>query len=393
MTDLALADPSLTETALTQTTLSATALTETALREPGLTDMALTALTLTPLTLGLAILGVFALAAGVALLVPEMRDRLAYAGMANWPAVSGVLLRRDVVEYLDNTRTADGKPRWQLQLEYVYTVEGRDYLGQRIGPKPDLYRHRAAAEKAALVFAPGQKLIVHHHPHNPSDAVLRPVAAGTPRLVASLMLLLGGIASLVMISPLTPPPPLPPSVIPRADCAAWRGTYQHMADPRFVARFVRTGVDASAASPYFLNVFTPSQRNYWFRFEMSNGYGGIHLIPVKNPRLTADNEAPADIHDDGTGTDTHSGEEGTALLNEHREQLRFYPLDHELRILDHPPQMHSNRGGTPAFLLMPELGNLLWYEPGLLNGQPGSAREELPRGLFKLVHCELKPLL
>lgn len=344
----------------------------------------MSALLLTPLTLSLAILGVFALAAALALLLPEMRERLRHAEMARWPGTPGTLLRRDVVEHLDNRRTANGQPRWRVDLDYVYTVQGREYRGQRIGAVPVLYRRRAAAERAARAFVPGLPLNVHYHPHNPAEAVLRPVAGGTPRLLGGLVLLLTGIACLTLTGPLTPRAPLPASVIPTDNCAAWRGTYRHMADPRFVARFVRSGVDASSASPYFLNVFTPAQRNYWFRFELSNGYGGIHLVPVKNPRLAPDNEAPADVHQDAAGL---------ALLNEYREQLRFYPLGHDLQILDHPPQLQDMRGGTPAFLLMPELGNLLWYEPAVLNGLPGTARESLPRGLFKLVDCELKPLL
>ncbi|MFN3587332.1 MAG: DUF3592 domain-containing protein [Moraxellaceae bacterium] len=344
----------------------------------------MSALLLTPLTLSLAILGVFAIAAALALLLPELRARLQHAEMARWPGTPGTLLRCAVVAHEDNQRPAAGRPRWRVDVDYVYTVQGRDYRGQRIGAVPVHYRTRAAAEKAARAFVPGLALRVHYDPHNPAAAVLRPVAAGTPRLLGGWVLLLTGIACLTLTGPLTPRPPRPASVIPTEDCAAWRGTYRHMADPRFVARFVRTGVDASSASPYYLNLFTPAQRNYWFRFELSNGYGGIHLIPVKNPRLSADNAPPADIHQDDAGL---------ALLNAHREQLRFYPLDHTLQILDYPPQLQDKRGGTPAFLLMPELGNLLWYEPAVLNGLPGTVRETLPRGLFKLVDCELKPLL
>lgn len=341
-------------------------------------------LTLTPLTLSLIILGLFALAAAIALLLPELRDRLQYAEMMRWPVTAGTVIRAEAAEYLDNRRRTDGKSWWHVDIDYAYKVQGRDYRGRRISPEPLLFLSQGRAVKAAMAFAPGQAVVVHYNPNNPSAAVLKPVAGGTPRLLAGFVLLLTGIASLVLVSPLTPPPPLPPSVIPRADCVAWRGTYHHMADQRFVARFVRGGVDASIVSPYYLNVVTPNQRNYWFRFAVSNGYGGIHLIPVKSPYMAPDGEPPADIH---------TGEAGEALLAEYREQLRFYPLDHELHILDYPPQVQDNRGGTPAFLLIPELGNLLWYEPGILNGLPGTPREELPRGMFKLTSCQQKPLL
>lgn len=341
-------------------------------------------LALTPLTLSLVILGLLALAAAAALLGPELRDRLRYAGMLQWPAVPGTVLRAGVAEYQDNQRPADGRPRWQVDIEYAYRVAGREYRGRRLAPLPALFRERGHAEQAARAYAAGQAVTVHHDPFNPAAAVLRPVAGGTPRLLAGLLCLLTGIGSLLLVAPFTPPAPLPPSVIPRADCAAWRGSYRHMADPRFVARFVRTGIDASVASPYYLNIVTPGQRHYWFRFAVSNGYGGIHLIPVRSPFRAADGEPPADIH---------AGADGDALLAEHREQLRFYPLDHALRILDHPPQLQDNRGGAPAFLLIPELGNLLWYEPAVLNGLPGTPREALPRGMFRLAHCDAKPLL
>lgn len=193
------------------------------------------------------------------------------------------------------------------------------------------------------------------------------------KFAAGMVCLFAGLAGILLFKHLTTPPA--PHVIPPLHCSAAVARYQHQADPRFTAHFIRPPHAASSASPYLLRIKSASQQSYWFRFAASNGYGGLFLVPVHAPRADAD--GMEDIYPDSSAED---------VLAPYRDQLRFYPLDEALGILESPP-LDAPDDKAPAFLLMPELGNLLWYEPALLNGQPGSTPEPLPRGLFRLSSC------
>lgn len=178
-------------------------------------------------------------------------------------------------------------------------------------------------------------------------------------LPLSLLLLAG------MLNACTPPSsslPVPVS------CAPAQAQYQHRSAPGFTMRFVQFAGQHGANAPYYLELATPRQQRYWFRFASSNGYGGLSLIPVQSP-LTADPESgPQDMQN---------------IDSDALSLLRVYPLDADLAILDDPfPAPHA-----PAHLLAPEIGQLLWYEPGLLNGMANTPPETLPRGLFTLARC------
>lgn len=194
-----------------------------------------------------------------------------------------------------------------------------------------------------------------------------------PLFAAGMACLFTGLAALVLLR--HPAAPVVAAMPAQQPCHATAASYQHQADPRYTAQFIRPPHAASSASPYLLLIKSATQHNYWFRFAASNGYGGLFLVPVQAPEAGVDDIT--DLHPDNTADD---------VLAPYREQLRFYPLDEALHILDNPP-LNAPDDSAPAFLLMPELGNLLWYEPGLLNGQPGTARETLPRGLFRLAGC------
>lgn len=179
----------------------------------------------------------------------------------------------------------------------------------------------------------------------------------------------------VMLAACQPPAP---EVAPRLSCGAGQASYRLDADPRFVVRFVGLGFRASGESPYFLQLTTPTQA-YWFRFAMSNGYGGMTLIPVRDPSQADPAEGAEDLQQSPAELEAFMGI---------AERLRVYTLDRQLQFLDYPPDPAAGRDEAPPFLLMPEMGNLLWYEPALLNGRDDTPREEMPRGLFRLAACD-----
>lgn len=157
----------------------------------------------------------------------------------------------------------------------------------------------------------------------------------------------------------------------QAACPAHEAHYHHTASG-FTADFAR--FNGSANSPYYLHLKSPLAHDYWFRFSSSNGYGGLSLIPIHNPLEADAIDGPQDIH---------IADADQQALNEALPYLRYYPLNEADEILsDALPN-----GLAPTHFLLPEIGQLLWYDPGLLNGLANTPAEVMPRGFFRLDRC------
>lgn len=125
---------------------------------------------------GLLVLGLFFLWASL---------MAAQVGLATrgWTAVdgtvAGVAVRRELDRYATATDEAsrERQSSFRLELRYRWTVQGRDYVGNRyaIGNGSTVSRHgeRAEAEAAARAWKPGATVRVYVDPENPSEAVLQ----------------------------------------------------------------------------------------------------------------------------------------------------------------------------------------------------------------------------
>ena len=136
----------------------------------------------------------------------------------------------------------------------------------------------------------------------------------------------------------------------------------------------------SAASDLYLYL-TTTQRTYWFSFSVSNGYSGMTLHPVSDP-VAASNAGKADGPRELL-TD-YFAEDADAAEAEILTSLRFYSLDSDLTFLFEPPLSGEL---APAYVMMPEIGLTLWYEPQALTEDPGADRDSIPRGIFELSEC------
>ena len=64
--------------------------------------------------------------------------------------------------------------------------------------------------------------------------------------------------------------------------------------------------------------------------------------------------------------------------------LRFLAFDTALDIANDPP----NRGDeAPLHILLPELGQGLWYSASAFTDDPSADRDPMPRGLFRRSGC------
>lgn len=162
-----------------------------------------------------------------------------------------------------------------------------------------------------------------------------------------------------------------------AACPAERATYaMETEDGDFSISFVPARSSASMASDLYLRLTTP-QRAYWFVLAMSSGYGGTTLLPVSDPyHESAREDGPRNLLD---AEDVDAGVYEETLSN-----LRFYALDEKLNFIVEPPASEET---APAFIMTPELGVTLWYDPVVVSEDSAAERDPMPRGIFRFGTC------
>lgn len=164
-----------------------------------------------------------------------------------------------------------------------------------------------------------------------------------------------------------------PAAAETAGCPSERAVYTlESGGDTFTIALVPARSYASMASDLYFKL-TTTQRSYWFSLAMSQGYGGMTLLPVGDPYdESARNDGPRQLLDDDEG--------GDDLL----PSLRFYTLDASLAFIEEPP---AKGEPAPAHVMAPELGLALWYNPALLSEDAGAERDPMPRGIFRLTTC------
>lgn len=160
------------------------------------------------------------------------------------------------------------------------------------------------------------------------------------------------------------------------ECPAERAIYELVdGEDRFEIGFQRSHNYASIASDLYMYLTTP-QRTYWFTFSVSNGYSGMTLIPVTDPRR-------ADAVPDGPRELIDLGSDDPQEVDVLRS-LRFYALDDDFVFWFEPPQEGEP---APTYVMVPEIGLSLWYGPGQLTDDATADRDPMPRGVFKPDVC------
>ncbi|OJW69915.1 MAG: hypothetical protein BGO57_11695 [Sphingomonadales bacterium 63-6] len=164
-----------------------------------------------------------------------------------------------------------------------------------------------------------------------------------------------------------------------ASCPVERALYTLPAEGGDIhAAFIPARNWPSAASNLYLKL-TTAQRDYWFSFAISNGYGGISLLPVENPY----DERAQDSGPASTLPEAERPEDEEAQI-ELLAQLRFLSMDRDLNVAENPPSAGEE---APPYLMMPELGQALWYDAALLTTDPAAERDDMPRGVFRISTC------
>ena len=170
---------------------------------------------------------------------------------------------------------------------------------------------------------------------------------------------------------------------PELECAAGQAVYRLQSDdgPLEIG-FIPATTFISAASNLYLYL-TTTQRTYWFSFSVSNGYSGMTLHPVSDPvAASAEGAAPREL------LRQYLDEDADPAAAEIWSSLRFYSLDADLTFLFEPPLSGEP---APAYVMAPEIGLTLWYQPQALTEDATADRDPIRRGVFALVECLPEP--
>jgi len=170
---------------------------------------------------------------------------------------------------------------------------------------------------------------------------------------------------------------------PALECPAEQAVYRLQTDdgPLEIG-FIPAINFISAASDLYLYL-TTTQRTYWFSFSVSNGYSGMTLHPVSDPAaISAKDTGPRELLREYFDEDADPAE------NEIWSTLRFYSLDADMTFLFEPPLSGEL---APAYVMVPEIGLTLWYQPQVLTEDTLADRDPIPRGIFLLTECLPEP--
>lgn len=167
-----------------------------------------------------------------------------------------------------------------------------------------------------------------------------------------------------------------------ATCPAERAVYELRvpdSDDVWRIELVPAQNTRSIASDLYMKLVTPV-RTYWFKFEVSQGYSGISVLPVTDPYSDTGSR---DLLGPPFG-DNPDGTQDPDVLS----TLRFLVFDESLTVLFEPPVSGDE---APPLIMMPEIGQTLWYNTAALTDSAGADRDPMPRGMFKRTGCLVTP--
>lgn len=130
----------------------------------------------------LLVLGTVGLFAGVSLLRTSMK-------VGGWPVVEGRLTEKGIGPSTTTGASRAGR-YFEPKIKYTYTVDGKGYTGDRLGPAVAAY---GEAQAKALVAELPEQVQVHYNPQNPAEAFLQATS-----YLPAILALLGGLGSLLV---------------------------------------------------------------------------------------------------------------------------------------------------------------------------------------------------
>ena len=140
------------------------------------------------LAIFLLVIGAAAAVGGVLMLSRSLKVR-------GWPTVPGKIFEKTVGS---STTTGASRPGryFEPRVKYSYSVDGKTYTGERIGPATAAYDENKARR---IIDELPEAVAVYYNPRDPADAYLQPASYGLAviALLAGAVCLLAGAGLLL----------------------------------------------------------------------------------------------------------------------------------------------------------------------------------------------------
>lgn len=130
----------------------------------------------------LLVLGTVGCFAGVTLLTTSLKVR-------GWPVTPGKLIERGVGPSTTTGASRAGR-YFEPKVKYTYSVDGRGFTGERLGPATAAYGEEQARK---LVQELPEQVQVHYNPQNPAEAFIQATS-----FLPAVLALAGGVCSLLV---------------------------------------------------------------------------------------------------------------------------------------------------------------------------------------------------
>lgn len=87
----------------------------------------------------------------------------------HWPMASGTIIVSRI-----HVESVSDSPSFRPEVEYRFSVMGKEYVGNRIHALTWLHTSHEATAKVLSDYPVGKVVIIRHHPSQPDDSVLEP---------------------------------------------------------------------------------------------------------------------------------------------------------------------------------------------------------------------------
>ena len=118
------------------------------------------------------------------------------AASTSWPTVEGQVTASGLYSH-----RSDDKTVYRPSIVYTYTVDGRQYSGQRISAVA-AYTSRGRAEASRARYEAGTAVLVYYDPESPGSSVLEPGAGSGVILILAAAAACMVLALLILVSAL-----------------------------------------------------------------------------------------------------------------------------------------------------------------------------------------------
>lgn len=120
-----------------------------------------------------------------------------------WPTTTGKITSSRIDEFMGRAKTATGSRRtiYTPQIKFSYTVDGKQYHGDRIG-NGDYQSYTEYSPNRLIKRYPAQsEVTIYYNPADPTDALLQPTAAGNliGLIVGTIISLFGVICIAIVV--------------------------------------------------------------------------------------------------------------------------------------------------------------------------------------------------